>query len=54
MGLILLMILIVLLVGGLPVWGYSRRWGYVPSAFWGLLIAVVLGLLAFDVLPRSF
>jgi hypothetical protein len=26
MGLVLLIILIVLLLGGLPTWGYSRTW----------------------------
>ena len=36
MGLILLILLIVLLMGGLPTWGYSRSWGYGPSGGWGL------------------
>ena len=53
MGLILLMVLIVLLVGGWPLWGYSRRWGYAPSAVWGFLIVLVLVLLAFNVVPRG-
>ena len=32
MGLILLIILIVLLLGGIPAWPYSRDWGYYPSS----------------------
>jgi hypothetical protein len=44
MGLILLIILIVLLVGGLPTWGYSRNWGYKPSGVLGLVLVIVLVL----------
>jgi Protein of unknown function (DUF3309) len=36
MGLLLLIVLILLLVGGLPTWGYSRNWGYGPSGLVGL------------------
>jgi len=45
MGLLLLIILIVLLVGGLPRWNYSREWGYAPSGILGLILVVVLILL---------
>jgi hypothetical protein len=47
MGLILLILVILLLVGGLPRWGYSRDWGYAPSGGLGivLLIVVILMLL---------
>jgi len=31
-----------LLVGSLPFYSYSRRWGYVPSALCGLLLLVML------------
>jgi hypothetical protein len=54
MGLILLIVLIVLLMGGLPRWGYSRNWGYGPSGGMGLLLVVVLILLVAGVLPRGF
>jgi Protein of unknown function (DUF3309) len=54
MGLILLIVLIVLLMGGLPRWGYSRNWGYGPSGGMGLLLVVVLVLLVAGVLPRGF
>jgi hypothetical protein len=42
MGLILLIIVIVLLVGALPSWGYSRGWGYYPSGGLGLILIIIL------------
>ena len=42
MGLLLLIVLLVLLLGGLPTWGYSRNWGYGPSGGLGLILAIVL------------
>ncbi len=42
LGTILLIVLIVLLIGGLPTWPYSRSWGYYPS---GALTAVVIVVL---------
>jgi Protein of unknown function (DUF3309) len=53
-GLILLIVLIVLLMGGLPSWDYSRNWGYGPSGGVGLLLVVVLVLLVAGVIPRGF
>jgi Protein of unknown function (DUF3309) len=53
-GLILLIVLIVLLMGGLPRWDYSRNWGYGPSGGLGLLLVVVLVLLVAGVIPRGF
>ena len=44
MGLLLLIVLIVLLLGGLPRWEHSRKWGYGPSGGLGLLLVVVLVL----------
>lgn len=37
---ILLVILILLLLGALPAWPYSRSWGYYPSG--GLLVLVIV------------
>ena len=46
MGTILLIILVLLLLGALPVWPYSRSWGYGGSGLISLLLLlVVLGLL---------
>ena len=44
-GLILLIILILLLVGAVPSWPYSRGWGYGPSGGLGLLLLIVIILL---------
>jgi Protein of unknown function (DUF3309) len=54
MGLILLVVLVVLLMGGLPRWGYSRNWGYGPSGGLGLLLVIVLVLLLAGYIPRGF
>ncbi len=45
LGTILLVILILLLVGALPTWGYSGGWGYFPSGGLGLVLIVVIILL---------
>ena len=45
LGTILLILLILLLVGALPSWGYSRGWGYGPSGLLGLVLIVVIILL---------
>ena len=42
---ILLIILILLLLGALPTWPYSRSWGYYPSGGLGLVLVVVIVLL---------
>lgn len=45
LGTLLLVVLIVLLLGALPSWPYSRGWGYYPSGLFGLVLLVVLVLL---------
>ncbi len=49
MGLILLIILVLLLIGSVPAWPYSRGWGYYPSGGIGtiLLILLILWLLGY-------
>ncbi len=42
---ILLIVLIVILIGALPSWPYSRSWGYYPSGGLGLLLIVIIILL---------
>jgi hypothetical protein len=42
---ILLIILILLLVGALPSWPYSRSWGYGPSGLLGIVLVVLVILL---------
>ena len=48
MGLLLIILLILLLVGGLPTWGHSRDWGYVPSGGIGLLLVVLVLVIVFS------
>lgn len=45
LGTLLLIVLIVLLIGALPSWPYSRGWGYYPSGISGVLLIVVIVLL---------
>jgi Protein of unknown function (DUF3309) len=42
MGTILLIVLILLLLGSVPTWPYSRGWGYRPSGVLGLILIIVL------------
>ena len=42
MSTILLIIIILLLIGALPSWPYSRGWGYYPSGGLGLILVIVL------------
>jgi hypothetical protein len=42
LGLLLLIILIVLLLGALPSWPYSRGWGYYPSGIFGVILVIVI------------
>ena len=48
LSVILIVLLVLLLLGALPIWPYSRSWGYSGSGLLGallviLLIALVLG-----------
>jgi hypothetical protein len=54
MGLILMILIILLLVGGLPAWPYSRRWGYGPSGALGTVLLILLVLILLDYVPRGF
>jgi hypothetical protein len=42
LGTILVIVLILLLVGALPSWGYSRGFGYGPSGILGVILVIVL------------
>ena len=41
---LLLVVLVVLLLGAIPSWPYSRGWGYGPSGILGVVVIVVLVL----------
>lgn len=45
LGIILLVLLVLLLMGALPNWPYSRNWGYGPSGGLGLIAVIILAVL---------
>jgi hypothetical protein len=45
LGTLLLIIVVLLLIGAIPSWPYSRGWGYGPSGVLGVVLIVVLVLL---------
>jgi hypothetical protein len=51
MSALLLIVLILLLLGALPSWPYSRGWGYGPSGLVGVLLVVVLVMALLDRTP---
>jgi len=42
LGTILLIILILILIGVIPTWPYSRGWGYGPGGIVGVILIVLL------------
>jgi hypothetical protein len=42
---ILIVLAVLLLVGAIPAWPYSRSWGYGPSGGLGLVLLILLILL---------
>jgi hypothetical protein len=42
MAMILFIVLILLLIGAVPAWPYSRGWGYYPSGGLALVLLVVI------------
>ena len=49
LGTILIVILILILLGAVPAWPYSRNWGYGPS---GIALVVVIILVVLLVTQR--
>ena len=45
LSLLLMIVLIVLLLGALPSWPYSRGWGYYPSGSVGVVLVILIILL---------
>ena len=39
---ILFIVLVLLVIGALPRWRYSRSWGYTPSGIIGLLLVILV------------
>jgi hypothetical protein len=51
MGTILLIVLILILLGSVPTYPYSRNWGYGPSGLVSLLLIILLIMLFMNVIP---
>lgn len=51
MGTLLLVVLILLLVGALPTYPYSRNWGYAPSGVLGFVLVLILILILLGHVP---
>ena len=49
---ILLVILILMLVGSLPSWPHSAKWGYGPSGGLGTILVILIILYLLGVIPR--
>ena len=45
MGLLLIILLVLLALGAIPAWPYSRDWGYYPSSALTVALLIVLILL---------
>jgi hypothetical protein len=46
---IVLIILVLMLLGVIPTWPYSRGWGYYPSGGLGLILLILLILMLLKV-----
>jgi len=45
LGTILIIVLVLLLIGALPTWPYSRTWGYYPSSGLTAVLIILIVLL---------
>jgi hypothetical protein len=48
---LLIVILILMLLGAMPRWNYSRNWGYAPSGGLGLVAVVLIILVLLGRVP---
>lgn len=51
LGTILLILLILMVVGSVPTWPYSRNWGYFPSGGVALILLVLIVLIFLGRVP---
>jgi hypothetical protein len=54
MGILLLVLLVVMVAGAWPRWGYSRSWGYAPSGGLGLVLVILLVMVLMGHIPSRF
>ena len=52
LSMLLLVLLVILLLGALPAWPYSRSWGYYPSGGLGIVLVIILILADGSLLRR--
>jgi len=45
LGTILIVVVVLLLVGALPTWPHSQKWGYYPTGGLGLILLILIILL---------
>jgi hypothetical protein len=45
LGTVLVVLLVLMLIGALPAWPHSRKWGYGPTGGLGVLLAILVVLL---------
>jgi len=45
LGTIVIVVLILMLLGALPTWPHSRKWGYYPSGGVGLIVLILIILI---------
>jgi len=50
LGTILIIVLILLLIGAIPSWPYSRSWGAYPSGILGVVLVIVIILVLLRVI----
>jgi hypothetical protein len=48
---ILLIVLVLLVLGTIPIWPYSRKWGFFPGGIFGLIFLIVLILVLMGKFP---
>ncbi len=46
---VVIVLLVLMLLGAIPAWPYSRGWGYYPSGGIGIILAIVVVLLLLNV-----
>jgi hypothetical protein len=50
LSMLLIIVLVRLLIGAFPSWGYSRSWGYRPVGGLGVILIIVVVLLLMHVI----
>jgi hypothetical protein len=45
LGTVLVVLLVLMLIGALPAWPHSRKWGYGPTGGLGVLLTILVVLL---------